>query len=203
MKTFVIDIIPKIKQYSERLDNITLLTSKHWVLLEELDRSKSVYIFRSNKELLISINGRVTKAKWEYIGNEAILIDIGNESYLLKHGFFDENILALKIDGLNEYALLVNESKFDQTLNTLEKISEVLNLQYLNSDSLIESNGKRFQILLVKSGVLKIYTDRKNSFSIGNEVELNGIPAPDGKYKTNHSFFSKYILVENGRIKYF
>jgi hypothetical protein len=39
MKTYLLDIIPKIQRFSKKLDNITLLADKEWVLIdEELDR---------------------------------------------------------------------------------------------------------------------------------------------------------------------
>lgn len=104
MKTFLSDIFPKLQRYSEKLDNLTLLTNQHWVCIDELS-NKTVYIFRSNNDLLISTNGKVEKAKWEYLGNKSLLIDRKEETYLFKHGFFDENILALKVDSNEEYAV--------------------------------------------------------------------------------------------------
>lgn len=63
MKTFIADIIPRIQKYSQKLDNLTLLTNQHWVVVDEITNSKTVYIFRPNNELLISKNGKVEKAK--------------------------------------------------------------------------------------------------------------------------------------------
>lgn len=56
---------------------------------------------------------------------------------MFKHGFFDENILALKIDSKDEYAFLVNETKFDRELNSSIKVVEFLSKKY------IEPNIKR------------------------------------------------------------
>jgi hypothetical protein len=131
MKTFIADIFSKLQNYSQKLDNLTLLTNQHWVSIDEITSSKTVYVFRSNNELLISTNGRVEKAKWDYLGNRSLLIDKADESYLFKHGFFDENILALKVDSKNEYAVFVNENKYDGDLNSLEKVLNFLNINYL------------------------------------------------------------------------
>ena len=132
MRTYISDIIPKIQGFSQKLDNLTLLTNQHWVVIDEIENSKNVYIFRQNNELLISQNGKVEKAKWEYLGYNSLLIDRKNESYLFKHGFFDENILALKIDSKNEYVFLVNETKYDKELNSLKNIIESLNRKYID-----------------------------------------------------------------------
>jgi hypothetical protein len=131
MKTYFLDLIPKIQRFSQKLDNLTLLINQHWVVIDEIKNSKNTYIFRENNELLISKNGKVEKARWEYLGNNSLLIDRKDESYLFKHGFFDENILALKIDGKNEYAFLVNENKFQKELNSIENIVEFLNREYI------------------------------------------------------------------------
>lgn len=132
MKTYLADIIPKIKQFSQKLDNLTLLTNQHWVVVDELRESKCVYIFRSNNELLISQNGRVEKGKWEYLGNNSLLIDKIGESFLFRHGFFDEKILALKIDGKNEYAILVNENKIGREVNSIDTVLTLLTTKYLS-----------------------------------------------------------------------
>jgi hypothetical protein len=63
MKTFLTDIFPKIQRYSERLDNITLLTNQHWVSIDDILSTKTVFIFRTNNELLVSTNGKVEKEK--------------------------------------------------------------------------------------------------------------------------------------------
>ena len=135
MQTFIADIIPKLQRFSQKLDDLSLLTNQHWVVLDELTKSKNVYIFRSNNELLISANGKVEKGKWEYLGNSSLLIDRKDESYLFKHGFFDENVMALKIDGKEEYAILVNENRFEGELNSVEKVTNFLSSNYLNPNA--------------------------------------------------------------------
>ena len=131
MKTYLSDIFHQIQRFSEKLDNLTLLTNQHWVSIDDLSTNKTVYIFRSNNELLISTNGKVDKAKWGYLGNKSLLIDKKLGSYLFKHGFFDENILALKVDSCEEYAVFVNENKYDGDLNSIEKVLDFLRRKYL------------------------------------------------------------------------
>lgn len=132
MKTFFSDIIPKIKRYSEKLDNLTLLMNNHWVIIDEINTTKYVYIFRDNSELLIVKDGVVEKGKWQYLGNNSLLIDRNEMSFLFRHGFLDSNVLILKVDGREEYAFMINESKFEQEINTLSKVLNLLENQYLN-----------------------------------------------------------------------
>lgn len=171
MKTYIADIIPKIKKFSEKLDNITYLTNQHWVVIDELKNSKFVYIFRNNNELLISQNGKVEKGKWEYLGNNSLLIERKEASYLFRHGFFDRNILALKVDGKDEYAFLINENNYGGDLNTINKVLSFLEDKYLK----LLSSDKMYL------GTPKI---DDNSFFISNKFdkELNAIKNEVGKY---------------------
>ena len=153
MKTFLFDILPKIQRYSEKLDSLTLLTNKHWVHITD-NHEKLVYIFRSqHNQLLISRNGLIEKAHWEHLGNNCFLVDQKNGSYLFKHGFIDDTVLALKTDGNDQFALFINESKFSEGIDTLSKIVAHLRQKYLDNevgefikpiqDSLTIGNQKR------------------------------------------------------------
>jgi len=122
MKTYVLDIIPRIKRYSKRLDDLTALTDKSWVAIDDIGTPKTVYIFRAGNELLISRNGIVARGNWEYLQGNSLVITMNNESYLLKHGFFDDDFLILKRDGTQEFALFVRENESDDIVFTINQI---------------------------------------------------------------------------------
>jgi hypothetical protein len=210
MKTFFADIFPKIQRFSERLDNLTLLTNQHWVVFDDIENAKNVYIFRPNNELLISTDGKVEKAKWEYLGQNSLLIDLKNESFLFKHGFFDENILALKLDSKEEYAILVNETKYIGELNTLNSITSFLYSKYLgtNSQSIVEKSlGVNFDEslpLISKTKLTKyetpkgiIFLEGYGGYPVGKKAYINEHlePARDGKYQIGVLW---YIRVKSG-----
>jgi hypothetical protein len=186
------------------------------VVLDEISDDKNVYIFRSNSELLISYNGRVDKAKWEYLGNNSLLIDEKEESYLFRHGFLDENVLALKVDSKNEYAFLVNENMYDTQLNSIKRIADFLSRKYLEP---INTNGsknrvgisspKKLQneesqntlVLLTDKGRLDIRTNLNAGYTKNDIVFLDGVLAPDGKYVYGWPSWISYIVLKDGRIK--
>ena len=141
MITFIADIIPKIQRFSKKLDDLTMLTNQHWVSLGDIKQNKKVFIFRQNNQLLISDNGIVEKGSWEYLGNQSLLIDTKNEGYLLKHGFFDENIIALKLDSTDSYAFFINETKYDKELNNINDIIKFLHDKYLKDKVSTDSIG--------------------------------------------------------------
>ncbi len=211
MKTFLSDIFPQIQRYSEKLDNLTLLTNQHWVSIDGLLSNKTVYIFRSNNELLVSTNGKVEKAKWEYLGNKSLLIDKKTDSYLFKHGFFDENILALKVDSSEEYAVFVNENKYDGELNSIERVFDFLKRKYLEPSikSTIENTTgqvinpvqnkiKPFGVFKTDKGDIKVELNFEGAIpAMNNKVFKNDAQAKDGKYKLG---FMNYIVIRNGII---
>lgn len=210
MKTFFSDIIPKLQRFSSKIDNLTLLTNQHWVLIDDLNVNKTIYIFRSNNDLLISQNGIVEKAKWEYLGNNSLLIDKKNESFLYKHGFFDENVLALKIDSKDEYAFLINENKYDGELNSIERIFEFLTKKYIepevNSEikirTKIETTSEPKKVLMpikTDKGVLQIEQTHKSFVDIcfGSNVFQDNLPAKDGKYKFD---FMSFVHIKDGKV---
>jgi hypothetical protein len=199
MKTFLSDIFPKIQRFSQKLDNLTLLTEQHWVSIDDIISNKTVYIFRSNNELLVSTNGKVEKEKWEYLGNKSLLIDKKTGSYLLKHGFFDENILALKVDSSEEYAVFVNENKYDGELNSIERVLDFLKSKYLDpliKDSKKEKDNQQKKYIKIETDKGIVELEPYNNLN-GTKVYLKGKTAPDGKYKLS---WWEYFIVKDGVI---
>jgi hypothetical protein len=185
-----------------------MLTNQHWVSIDDIFLTKTVYIFRLNNELLISKNGKVEKAKWEHLGNKSLLIDKTTDSYLFKHGFFDENVLALKVDSSEEYAVFVNENKYDGEINSIDKVFDFLRRTYLDPSikSRIEvstgqvlhseTNKKIVYAETQKGEMLKI-TSLANK-TIGAKVYINEKPAIDGIYILKS--LSHKLIVKNGEI---
>lgn len=202
MKTYITDILPKIQRFSKRLDDLTLLTNQHWIVIDEINTSKNVYYFKTNNELLISKNGIVEKGKWELLGNNSLLIDRKDESYLFKHGFLDENILALKIDTKEEYAFLLNENNSTVELNNATDIVNFLTKKYLKPEcksiELVDNRKRLTKTIKTRDGNLEIKTYLSNGYTTGDKVFLNGKPAPDERYKIG---WFDYIRVINGELK--
>lgn len=135
MKTYNSEIIPKLLRFSKRFDDLSKLTNQNWVSIGDIGENKKVFIFREGGQLLVSENGIVSKGQWEYLENDSMLIDSRNVTYLFKHGFFDENIIALKLDGTETYAFFANESKHVGELNSICDITTFLQNKYLNGNS--------------------------------------------------------------------
>jgi hypothetical protein len=197
MKVFLTNILETVIGFSKKIDDLTLLTNHHWVLFDEIENSKTVYIFRPNNQLLISINGKVKKEKWEYLGKNSILIDIEDESYLFKNGFIDDDILALKQDSLNKFAIFVNESRNDLELNSLDKIKKYLNNKYSNKQKInlisnpyecnTSSNKKEFN-----TNSLNVSNKNENETNDESLSELELMKKYEITYKDEKYIFQTY-----------
>ena len=198
MKTYILDIIPKIQRYSQKLDNLTVLLNKHWVILDEETSRKSVLIFREKgNQLLISNDGKIEKGSWEYLGNNSLLIDRKDGSYLFKHGFIDDYVLALKVDGKEEYALLVNEQWFEKQLKSLNKILSFLNDKYVEQ--------KNLRTISIPDGNIKVYEMDSDSIN-GFNLRIDDVLMPQVFAKQFHrekSFLLYSIEEIDYYIKYF
>lgn len=134
MKTYLASIIPKLIQFSKKLDTLTQLSNQRWVSLSDIGEAKKVFIFRQSKQLFISTNGLVEKGSWEYIDENTLLIDY-DKTYLFKHAFLDENIFALKLDSTEKYVFFINENKYNGELNSLQDVIDFLDQNYLSKSS--------------------------------------------------------------------
>jgi hypothetical protein len=133
METNLSVLIPRVRKLSQKFDNTSLILSHHWVLVDEINSKKKLYIFRKNKELLISEDGQVDVASWRYLGKNTLLVENNTVKNLYKHGFFDQNLIAIKIRDDENYSFFVNEEKFDHGLNSENKIAKYLYDKYLNN----------------------------------------------------------------------
>jgi hypothetical protein len=209
MKTFLSDIFPRIQRFSKDLDILTLLTNQHWVSIDDTESNKIVYIFRTNKELLISKNGKVDRASWEYLGNKSILIEINSVCYLFKYDFFNENILALKVDNSFEYAVFVNENNFEGELNSISKINDFLKHKYfdLNNQLIVDTSSGSLVIDTNTQTVFRNTIDNKtlkiistDNNTIGAKVYIGNQSAHDNTYIYLHNEVKYKLIVVNGEI---
>lgn len=132
MKTYIANIIPNIQRFNKQLDEFTLLTNQRWISLGDLDNIKRVYTFDKSGTIDIYENGiEVDSGTWRFYG-DALKLKLKNSGYLLKNGFLDENIIALKLDGTDGYAFFVNENKYNIEIKSLLDILNFLKSKYLS-----------------------------------------------------------------------
>ena len=82
MLNFITNLLPRLRQFSQSLDQAELFVDKPWVLLDE-DGQQQTYIFQRGGKLIMSLDGKVQMGTWEYIAAaQRLLIDRGADCSL-------------------------------------------------------------------------------------------------------------------------
>lgn len=117
MKTFLLNIPNEIRNWNNTLDAKSVLCNQSWNVFND-EGVKEVYIFQKDGTLIASHNGKVTKAKWEYIPqNTSLIIENSDaDTFMLRPAYYDKKVLALQVDGTNNYALMVDEKFLGQLM---------------------------------------------------------------------------------------
>lgn len=127
MKTYLMSIPDSIKGISDKLNIKALLCDKSWVIYNDED-TKIVFIFEKSGSIIISQNGVVEKAKWEYVkANKSILIENNGQTLLLHPTFVDDILFIMQQDGTNLHIVMIDEKEVERLmLKTLEAINKYL-----------------------------------------------------------------------------
>lgn len=112
MKTYLLSIKDQLRNWNMSLDAKSILCSKSWLVFNE-EGQKEVFIFQKGGTLIISVDGRATKAQWQYIAiNGSVLItNADGSSFMMNPAIYDEKVFTLQLDGTNEYAFLIDQQE--------------------------------------------------------------------------------------------
>lgn len=199
MRYHLKSLVDNLKNYSKKLDNYLILTEQPWITKTENEEERFVLIFRKNNELLISVNGKVERGKWDYISSmNSLIVERASGSTLYNQGFLDDSLMILKVDGTDDYQLFVNENKIEDTIdNLLEKIER----KYLDQEGskINQSPGRKILRKKLPDGrSFEIYPQLEIGYTVGDRVTINGEFPEDGKYRFN---WARSIVVLKGIIK--
>lgn len=137
MKTYLLNVIDRVKKYSKKLDNLSILTGKAWMFYDTETKKETLYYFKKNKELYISVDSVLTIGSWELLDQDYLVINNSSGKRMYEHGFLDNKILALKVgrnnDGEIEYALLINKKEINENNDIYSVVNNHLN-SYIQPD---------------------------------------------------------------------
>jgi len=162
-------LLPKIKAYSQTLDNTSLLVNKPWVLIDPKGNHHK-YIFKKDGELIYSKEGHALTGRWELIpGANSLFIDRDGEKFLLNQGFVDPAVLVLQIDGAKEdYQILANEKRIPD-LNVEAYLRNIYYEKYNIGPKKLHTNK-----------ILEINDFNSNYYP--KNITIDGEKAEDGRY---------------------
>ena len=178
-----------IKNFTKSLRKKNLLVEKPWALVDD-DGKIQKLIFKSDKGLILSKNGKVTEGSWDYFPEaKSLLIDRVTDKLLLNEEFIDDNVLILKKDGTdNEYFALANENVIPDY-----NIPKYLNTLKCEREDIKERN-------LLDGSVIQIWEATNAAMNTKIEIrdkDYNYFEAGDGKYITEDKKFT--YSTKNGR----
>ena len=157
-----------------------IFINKPWGLIDD-DGEIQTLIFKKNKELILSKNGKAKEGRWDYFPEaRSLLIDRVTDKLLLKEQYIDENVIILKKDGTdNDFFALANENSIPDY--NVPKYLHGLRCRELNIKAVPLFDGTTIKIINGR----EIYNNQQY---IGLKVE-----AIDDKYNSLNIKNGKYI----------
>lgn len=171
MITYLQNIVPLLRNFSESLDKTSILINKPWALIDEQNEVQKL-IFKKDKELILSKNGQVQIGKWDYFPEaKSLLIDRGTDKILCNEAFINQAVLIMKLDGTNnQFFILANEN-----------ILPDLNVR----DYLLRLRRKRLNLHVTElcdGRNIEIQPNISGWSGVGSLVSIDAMPIKDGKY---------------------
>lgn len=109
MKTYYLDVIKRIKRFSEEFNVQTTLCDKTWTVFNDTGE-REVYIFQPDGTVFITSNGIGIKGKWHWLSaNRSLIINKDDNVMMFHPEFIDNTILALTLDGTSKMAFLIEQ----------------------------------------------------------------------------------------------
>ena len=109
MKTYLINTFKKATTAGQHLDFISTIKSQEWVVFNDDKNYVEKFLFVDDSKLLVSVNGKSSYSKWEYIKiNSSLVIDDEKNRYLLNIVVCNKDIIVLNIDSTDSYSFLIN-----------------------------------------------------------------------------------------------
>lgn len=185
MKSYINNLIPRLRQFSDNLDRKEIFVELPWVIIDNnLDQQK--YIFKRNGDLVMSLNGQVTIGKWEYLAAaKSLLIDRIQDKILLNQNFIDPAIMVLRKDGFKEENLILANEILLPELNVIDYLKR---LYYDKNNIIVEqlNTGEYLEL------------ENYEGWINGNKVTIEGEPVADGLVQLAKS--EKIYVIKDSRI---
>ena len=144
MKTYLINSIKQVSVNNQSWDTISTLKAQEWIVYNEDISQVEKFLFIDDKKLLVSVNGKSSYSKWEYIKvNSSLIIDDEINKYLLKIVVCNKDIIVLNVDSTNDYSFLINSKSFIFQNPTYEDIQWYL-IRNCGVDILSEQQRNQF-----------------------------------------------------------
>jgi hypothetical protein len=171
MQNYVLNLLPRLREFNQTLDKKEILIDQPWVLTGD-HSGKQQFIFRRNGQLIQSVNGHAEMGTWEYIAAaKSLLIQSDSTNLLLNHAFFDKGVLLLRKDGSEEAPWMLANEHIIPDLD-VEK--------YLKN--LIGAKDKLGWLQLTSGEEMEFDNPFSSGIQEGAGVRMDGMEVPNGTY---------------------
>lgn len=144
MKTYLINSIKQVSVNSQSCHTISTLKAQEWIVYNEDISLVEKLLFLDDKKLLVSVNGKSSYSKWEYVKvNSSLIIDDEINKYLLKIVVCNKDIIVLNVDSTRDYSFLINSKSSILQNPTYEDIQLYL-IRNCGVDILSEQQRNQF-----------------------------------------------------------
>lgn len=126
MRTFFLDFLPRLKRMDKKLNLVTTVTSRTWVLVQEGSASKVAFLFGDDNVLRLSENGKIVRGKWLYLLQGSLEIELYDTAYLFVPIIPQDDILILNLHDTSECVVLVDEKRYSKEIASLGQLKEYL-----------------------------------------------------------------------------
>ncbi|KPP94776.1 MAG: hypothetical protein HLUCCA01_08955 [Bacteroidetes bacterium HLUCCA01] len=130
LRSYAVQVLPKVRCFSLRLGEMGVLTDTTWVLFSEQIKDKTIYLFRPSGKVIIHQKDTAREGRWEIIGERTLMVKVNDKTFMFQAEFMDHTLLALKYDRHEEYVILVSEEKYPIFLNNIGRINTYLKNTY-------------------------------------------------------------------------
>lgn len=128
MKDFISNILPRIQQFSEKLDKKEILIGKPWVLLEEVNQDRTEMEFFRDGRLIVSYGGNAIWGTWQITpSNQRLILDYNAKTLMLNAAFINDAVLVAKKSGSNNSMLLFVNQSIIPDLNVQKYLENISN----------------------------------------------------------------------------
>ncbi len=130
MQSQILSLLPSLKSFDYESHYETLLINQNWVLVNGISEKKSVYTFIDENTLIITENDSTSETSWCIDFKNTFSIKTEDGLSIFKAYFKGEDILVLDREKHNDYAVFLNQTNYDNEINTLDDVGEFLKQKY-------------------------------------------------------------------------
>ncbi|MDP5082054.1 MAG: hypothetical protein NWP87_05305 [Winogradskyella sp.] len=130
MNNYLHNTIPNLKPFDFDCHYDALFINKQWVLVNGISEKKSIYTFKDDNILEISLNNSVINTSWTINIQNSISIKTEDGEITVEAYFKDDDILVLNNQEKQEFALYINTTNYSEDIDSLDDIQAFLKQKY-------------------------------------------------------------------------